>query len=35
MLDEDRSQRLDVWWRPERYEVVNSMGEVELQQDLF
>jgi len=35
MLDEDRARRLDVRWRPERYEVVNSRGEVELQQNLF
>jgi hypothetical protein len=35
MLDEDRAQRLDTRWRPERYEVVNSRGEVELQQKLF
>lgn len=35
MLDEDRAQHLDVRWRPERYEVVNSLGEVELQQNLF
>ena len=35
LLDEDRAQHLDVRWRPERYEVVNSLGEVELQQNLF
>ncbi len=35
MLDEDRAHRLDVRWRPEKYEVVNSYGEVELQQNLF
>jgi len=35
LLDEDRAQRLNARWRPERYEVVNSRGEVELQQNLF
>ena len=35
MLDKDRAQRLDTRWRPERYEVVNSRGEKELQQTLF
>lgn len=35
MLDEERARQLDVRWRPERYEVVNAYGEVELQQSLF
>lgn len=35
MLDEDRARHLDVRWRPEKYEIVNSCGKVELQQNLF
>ncbi len=35
MLDEDRAHRLDVRWQPEKYQVVNSCGKVDLQQNLF
>ena len=35
LLDEDRARHLDVRWRPEKYEVVNSFGKVESQQNLF
>lgn len=35
LLDEDLAYRLDERWRPESFEVVNSVGEVELQQSLF
>lgn len=35
MMDEDRAKHLDVRWRPARYEVVNSRGEVELQPSFF
>jgi len=35
LLDEDRAERLDCRWRPDRYEVANELGHVELQQNLF
>lgn len=35
LLDEDRDRHLDVRWRPEKYEVVDSSGQVDLQQNLF
>lgn len=35
LLDEDRAQNLDNRWRPERYDVVNTRGEEEFQQNLF
>ena len=35
LLDEDRALRLDEEWRPERYEVVDATGNVEVQGTLF